>query len=48
MSPHSQEDAEVLLLLQRAAEMDELLDQDPSSFTKLASGFVSLVSSTSA
>ena len=30
MSPHSQEDAEVLLLLQRAAEMDELLDQDPT------------------
>ena len=30
MSPHSQEDAEVLLLLQRAVEMDELLDQDPS------------------
>lgn len=30
MSPRSQEDAEVLLLLQRAVEMDELLDQDPS------------------
>lgn len=28
MSPHSQEDAEVLLLLQRAADMDDLLDQD--------------------